>query len=157
MITGLKATRGKNSMSTKRIAGLVQEILHDGQLVISTLSDSRRETIDAYIDSCNEILRAWKNPISINFLHDISHKDVALTPYFRSRLNEISGVIRELNMMEKVHSANLLQNSLMSRIFMLFGDTFSRSSGVKQKFFVNRQQALDWLMSHIEAEKSKVG
>jgi hypothetical protein len=140
-------------MSTKRLAGFTQEITYDGQLVICILTDSKRETVDAYIDSCIELMKAWDSPKSLNFLHDISHQEVALTPYFRSRLNEIPGIMRELKPMDRFHAAALLQNSLLSRIFKMFGETFSRSSGVKVRFFVNRQQALDWLTSHIEAEK----
>lgn len=115
-------------------------------LVVLVMTDVRRETVDAYIQTLLDQLAEWPREAVLYGLYDISAPGVSLTPYFRSRLIEIADYLKATG--KRTCSAIVVPNTLMFRIFTLFGDMFTNRTGddiITQKMFLNQQAALNWL------------
>jgi hypothetical protein len=117
----------------------------DKSLVTLTLTDVRRENIDAYIRTLRENLDNWTGGILYG-VYDISAPGNSLTPYFRERLNEFADYSKPTG--KVTCSAIVVPATLMSRIFGLFADLFARRTGkelINQKIFTNKDAAWRWI------------
>lgn len=140
-------------MSTLRTAESITPHLtrewRENNLVILTMTDVRRENVDAYINTLRENLDNWKSGVLYG-VYDISAPGMSLTPYYRERLNEFADYSKKAG--KQTCSAIIVPNTLMFRIFALFGDLFTRRTGkeiITQKIFTSKDAAWRW----IEAER----
>lgn len=135
------------------VPGLNIEWLADGNIVAFTLTSSAHNVIEAYYKINWALMdEADKTPERLMvMLHDISDKNMVLTPMLRSRLDEIAQRIKTGQV--QYRSAVVMSNSPMSRIFMFFGNVFSsKAKNTIQRFFTNREQGLQWLEQYVPAK-----
>ncbi|MDX2078201.1 MAG: hypothetical protein SFZ02_17345 [bacterium] len=124
--------------------GVSLEWLDDGDVIIYTLTNTRREAVDTYINACLTTLENSDVTKPGRALLDISHPDIALTPYFRKRLPEIVTTINKLDM--DVFSAVVFDNGFLQTLLTLFGNTFTRpAKRMKQRYFTDYDKALEWV------------
>lgn len=77
--------------------GLIMERLEPGPVVIFTLSDMRRDTVDAWIDACLAEMRACvKAGRPLRVVQDLSHPAAIHTPYSQKRGLEVTEAYPEL-------------------------------------------------------------
>jgi hypothetical protein len=115
-----------------------------GRILCYRLTDSGRETVDAYIDTNQLILQAWDKNEAVLMLHDIAHPAVNLTPYFRARLEEVPPLIAETGVHGR--SAMLIGKGVLQMILVLYNRVFAKkASSFEQRFFTERESALAWL------------
>jgi len=112
-----------------------------------TLTDSLQETIDAYMEKTYEIIKEGESASPYFFLGDVSHPDVSLTPYFRGRLNELSGHLRDSKM--PIFSAVILPDGLSGTFISIFGNFFSRNADTTQRYFTDRTAGERWLEEQV--------
>ncbi len=131
------------------VPGLMRETRHDGRAMYYTIARTTHLVIDAYIDDNLKLLHEWPAEKPLYLYHDISAPEVSLTPYFRDRLTEVADVLAEGNV--KGYSAVLLENSLLSNLFVVFGRMFSRRAKdtFTQMYFVQPDKAEAWLLSKL--------
>lgn len=116
----------------------------DHSLVIFTIQNSNRETIDEYIEANLDILRNWDQSDPIYKIQDLSHKNLNFTPYFRGRLNEVAASIKERKL--NVVVAIVVGNSLTGHLMQAFGRLFATNvSHLKQRYFVGMSDAQAWI------------
>jgi hypothetical protein len=135
---------------TTLVPDLTMEWLHGGTIVAFTLTSSSYQVVEAYFAANFQLMdEAEKTPQNLMImLHDISGKNVSLTPMLRTRLDEIAARIRQ----GQVHyrSAVILSNTPMSMVFSFFGNVFSRNAkNTIQKFFTARHQGIEWLKQYV--------
>lgn len=131
--------------------GVFVEWLENGQIIAFTVLDSHQTTVDTYIQACFEYLDSLADDGTIFMLHDISDKNVGLTPYFRKRLEDIAKHIKEKAL--QGYSAVLLPDTMLSQIMVNFGRLFSRQSGVQQVFFTKPDKARQWLRQALSKQQ----
>lgn len=118
----------------------------DSNLVVLTMNDVRRESVDAYIQTLRENLDNWHSTGTLYGVYDISAPNMSLTPYYRERLNEFADYLKATG--KRTCSAIIVPNTLMFRIFALFGDIFTRRTGkeiITQKMFTSHDAAWRWI------------
>jgi hypothetical protein len=118
----------------------------ESNLVVLTMTDVRRENVDAYIQTLRENLDKWDASRVLYGVYDISTPGMSLTPYFRERLNQYADYSKATG--KSTCSAIVVPNTLMSRIFALFGDIFTRRTGkeiINQKMFTHHDAAWRWI------------
>lgn len=122
---------------------ITREDLCNGQIVIFTLTDMTRATVDVWIDACREVMTLCHDegrPMLI--LQDLSRQGVVNTPYSTERGKELSDLYPDL----RGRTAFLLppnQEGLRIKLFMrrtMNQQTRQRSA------FDTREDALEWLM-----------
>lgn len=141
---------------TTLIPGLKMEWLHNGAIVAFTMTQPTHEVVEIYFHANNLLMdEAEKTPHQLMImLHDISDKQMALTPMLRTRLDNIAERIRKGQV--QYRSAVILTNSPMSMVFSFFGNMFSRNAkNTIQRFFTDRQQGIQWLEQYIDKANTK--
>ncbi len=132
------------------VPGLTMEWLEAGGIVAFTLTSSSYQVVEAYFEANMQLMdEAEKTPQNLMImLHDISHKDMSLTPMLRNRLDEVAQRIRKGQV--QYRSAVIMSNTPMSMVFSFFGNVFSRSArNTVQRFFTSRQSGVEWLKQYI--------
>ncbi|HRF95567.1 MAG TPA: hypothetical protein PLZ51_10245 [Aggregatilineales bacterium] len=135
-----KTTQGPTSLG----GGVTLEWFDNGDMLSFVLTDCRRETVDFYINTNITLLNHWDLSTPMKILHDISHENVSLTPYFRQRLNEIIPIINQTG----VHgtSAVVMSKGFLETVIAFFGNAFNRRTpNFKQRYFTDHTKALAWL------------
>ena len=111
-----------------------------------TVKDSTRNSIDIYIDSSIALLKSWNPQKKLYTLHDISTPQFTMTPYTRTRLNEVSQTIKEGNV--QTVSAIYMMASYQTALISFFGNIFTANARhTTQQYFINEAEALHWLKS----------
>ena len=100
--------------------------LHDGKTFETRITSSTRADIDIYAEANIAALRMWDKSAKFYSLQDVSDKNVTITPYFRSRLEEVAGVIKEVGL--EGDSVIVLSNSITGRIVQVYGRIFARKA-----------------------------
>lgn len=125
------------------------EWLDEGRIAVFVMKNSTRSAVDAYIDGNLDVIRNWDDSKLFCVMTDASSPDVAVTPYLRERLNEVSDLIKTREL--RGFSALVMQRGFMTSIIRLAGNTFLRRAGkLHQRYFLNREQALEWLRKSLE-------
>jgi hypothetical protein len=134
----------RNSTKVHQLHNHVSLEWVDGCIAFFTLTASVKDALDIYIDVNIQIINNAKSGQWLLSMHDISHPNVTLNPYFRARLNEVAEMIRDD---DKIHrSGIILANNIMGRVFSVFGNLFSsRAYNTEQRYFNSRDRALSWL------------
>ncbi len=131
-----------DSSNIERLSpGLTREWL-SGRVVIYTLTDSRRETIDAWIAAFKFDIAKWPADRPFLVMHDFSVKGAISTPYGRSRAQEL------VDARPDVHGRAAVifpRNALMITMIQLFLSR-QRNPARKQRVFPNRELGIAWLL-----------
>lgn len=136
-------------MTENPIEGLTIERLKAESITIYSLHNSKRNTVDAYIDNNLKMLSEAPDGTTIYSLHDLSGGNVPLTPYLRNRLNEVTSYINSSS--NPVRTAIVMENDFMGQVMQSFGRIFNmRSRNLVQRYFVNRDDALSWLREQMK-------
>lgn len=115
--------------------------LHDGQAFAVEIRSSRRDDIDAALNANFAAIYQWDNTQPVYSLQNLSHPDINITPYFKSRLGELEGVVEECGVQGT--SIIILNNGftgqLMKHLLRFF---VSRTKGaIQQVVFTDAQEA----------------
>ena len=143
-----------NTVSSSEIITpqLIREWRHDNTMMIYTLSSPERDHILDFADANIETIAAWSPEQVMYTVQDISAPGMGLTEYFRNRLTDIVDASIEANV--RIISAMILPDTLMYRIFALFGQKLVKRSGgrITQQYFTDRAQGIAWVESQLRAE-----
>lgn len=124
--------------------GVSLEWVDKGKILMLTLPNINRATIDCYIETCIEIARCWPAEERVRVLHDVSHKDIALTPYLRQGLEKAQAVLVELDLQGV--SAVVTQRGFIKSIMIQLGKAlYKQAPNIETHYFHNRDKALAWL------------
>lgn len=128
---------------------VVREWLHDRQIVIYTVQDTARETVDAWADAILELMQRWPKNKPYLAIYDVSNV-IALTPYARKRTEAIAKIAATLDL--DGHYAVVLKNNIFSLILKLFiqRDLSSQNHTFERQVFMSREQAIEWLVSIVD-------
>lgn len=125
--------------------GVKRQWILDGDVVLYTMTDSSKDNVDAYIESNIQMVREWPRPKPFLNVQDISSGEVLLTPYFRTRLQEVEAVLKEYK--QDGFSAIILPDTFMFRIFSMFGRFFTQrvGTGLEQRYFTDTDKGIEWI------------
>lgn len=125
------------------INGVTFQWLND-ETCLFTITDVHREAVDMYIDTNIAMLNNWDKSKTMRVMHDISHDNVSLTPYFRKRLNDVVPAINASGV--SGISGVVMGGGFMETIIVFFGNAFNRKTPTfKQRYFTDQQKCLDWV------------
>lgn len=121
------------------------EWLHDGKVFMHTMTDSKRHSVDEYIESNLNLIRNWDNNRPFLAIQNISADGVTLTPYLRGRVGEIAIALRERQLTG--YSAIILPNNIMMRVFSFFGRIVASGAGpfFEQQYFMSLEAGQEWI------------
>ena len=124
--------------------GLTREWLCDKRVVVYTLANVHRSTIDTWIDAFKADILNWPADQTYLVMHDFSTKKVDATPYGRHRAEELLWLRREL----KGRAAIVLPHTIAAALIQVFV-RIAQTKGTPrvQQVFTSRDAALKWLLS----------
>lgn len=131
---------------TQLSPSVTREDVCNGQIVIFTLTDMTRATVDVWADACIEVMTACRDaghPILV--LQDFSRQGVVNTPYSTERGKVISDLYPEL----KGRTAFILPpNQEGLRIKLYIKRTVNQRTR-QRNAFDTREEALEWLQEWV--------
>ena len=123
-------------------SGLTREWLYDGQIVVYTVKDVRRETIDAWLETFTTDIMNWPADGIFRVVHDLSIAG-GITPYGRTRGQEMFNTCPEVLTWAALVLPDTFVNDLI-RIFLRTQSTHTESR--VRECFTTREDALKWLL-----------
>ncbi len=123
--------------------GLTREWLCDRRIVVYTVTDVRRESVDAWVDTFKTDTMNWPANQPMLVIHDFTAPGAVASPYARARAQEIVEVCPEV----KGRAALVLSPSVFNSLIHLFLNRQNASTPRVRKTFMSREQALAWLLS----------
>lgn len=124
--------------------GVTKHWNKDRTVVTFTMSDVSRKAVDAYISGNLEVLGNWDKTKTLFTIQDISNPNISLTPYLKSRLDEITNFIKtnEVN----VCTAIVMENNFTGQVMRAFGRLFTVNARyLNQVYFTDLTQATGWI------------
>ena len=121
------------------------EWLLNRQIVLVTLKDMSRGTVNLWVDSVSPIMRDWPRSQSFRLIYNAADPRVALTPYLRTKLaefNQFSGGLEG-------RVALILAKSFVGQMTQLFLRT-QRHPGIETRIFFSYDEAFAWVSANIE-------
>lgn len=133
---------------------ITREDLCNGQIVVFTLTDMTRATVDLWIDACREVMDAcFAEGRPMLILQDLSRQGVVNTPYSTERGKELGDLYPDL----RGRTAFLLppnQEGLRIKLFMR--RTMNQQTR-QRTAFDTREEALEWLAKWVTVPCADVG
>src|SRR5579859_5485934 len=124
--------------------------LRDDRIVVFTVNGpTTRPAVDRWFDLVAGVVKSWPPEKPYLALHDLSNKQVALTPYARSRAMEFDPLVRHLH----GRIAIVLPNTFMNQLFRLFLRTLGWQRKLPTEAFTAFDAALRWLESGLQQEQ----
>lgn len=119
----------------------------DRQIVCYTLLSSSRQTVDTWAKKAIRVLNTWDENQPYLALYDVS-KIVALTPYGRTRSQEIAEVAQRV----RGAYAVVLSDSVLSHVIRLFVERRLRKQRRTHEHVIthSKAEALEWLQARIK-------
>lgn len=103
-----------------------------------------RPAVDEWIRITEDTLLNWPHPAPVRALFDLTHPNVAFTPYARQQLTEFN---KQLDSPMDAYGAILLSDSMISRLTAMFvGGQQGLHQNIVYRGFVRRESAIDWLL-----------
>ncbi len=130
--------------------GATFEAVHDGQIFIFTLTDTTRVAIDAWVTKVKDLTKDWSSDRPFVALTQVQGKYLSLTPYLRSRMEEISHWHPDL----WAYTAVVLPPSFFVQLMSVFVPTL-RLRNTQTQLFQNYEEALTWLETALRESKGK--
>src|SRR5262249_33856073 len=123
-------------------SGLTREWIHDGQIVVFTVKDVRRETLDNWTAAFKEAINNWPADRLFRVIQDLRLAG-GITPYGRARGQEMFHTRPEV----RVWSALVLPTTFANNLIRLFVRAHRSPDGTRvREFFNTREEALAWLL-----------
>lgn len=119
------------------------ESLDEGKLVILTLADMTRSTVDIWVEACLQYIQTChEEGWSLRILQDLSAQPVTQTPYSREEGRKLTLAYPDVGgkiafVFPKTVSAQRMRNFIHSL----------PSAKRQRRVFPNREQALAWLQT----------
>ena len=120
--------------------GLTREWMFDHQIVVFKISTIARPVVDAWIDLVKLTMENWPGNLPYLAIHDMTSDKVSLTPYARSRAEELI----PLSAKAPGYAAIVLPRSFVAQVIRLFMRT-QRRQGNQNALFFTMPEALAWL------------
>ena len=127
---------------------LFREWAFDRQIVIYTVRDISRDTIDAWSRLILDTIEAW--PVGQPFLalFDLSFPEASLTPYVRDRLGEVMDSQHDL----RGRTALVMRKGFLVSLIQIY--LRNRRPGKRQRqIFFSRVEGLAWLAQVLEDQE----
>jgi hypothetical protein len=125
--------------------GLTEEWLHNHQIVVYTLDNYSRATVDTWFTAAFNTSRTYTGP-KLCILHDHSSvKAFAPSVYMRSKSTELA----QMKIAIPVYVGMIMPSSFISGIVYTLLN-IRGASNATFKVFTNRPQALVWLVSKLQ-------
>jgi hypothetical protein len=127
-------------------SGVTREWLFDRKIVVYTVLDPRRETVDTWMNAFEADLMSWPADRPFLEIYDLSTPLAALTPYVLARAQKMVFVRPEV----KGRCAIILPGHFVNQLVRIFLDRQEkRISNVPRvrKLVANRELAIAWLFS----------
>jgi hypothetical protein len=113
-------------------------------IVTFKMSDSKRSSVDAYIEGNLDVLKTWDKSKPLYTIQDIANPAVTLTPYLKQRLNEITDYVKSNQI--TVRSAIVMENNFTGQVMRAFGRLFTINARyLKQLYFTDMSKAQEWI------------
>jgi hypothetical protein len=120
--------------------GITREWILDRRAVIYAGINPTRAAIDIWYEAFKEDLLAWPADRRFLVVHDLTNKNVALTPYARKRTQDMIYLRPEL----KGFSAVIMRNNFASHLIELFLRQQTQTPRIRRIFF-SHEKAIDWI------------
>ena len=121
-----------------------QEWLENSSIFVLTLLDSTRQGIDDYHAAIETVRQPWNKNCPFFAIYDVSHPDVAVTPYAREKMNSLAR-----NAPSGLYGAYaiIIKSPIVKTLAMLYLRVARRKdSKFTHAFFTNKQAAINWLL-----------
>ena len=126
--------------------GVTRRWLIDYPLVMISLPDVKRETIDDWFLLCKTTIEEFEGPTLFAF-HDMTQEHMAITPYSQAKAKELLTLRPELD----VYTALYLKRTLVAQFVSLF---LRRVYTHQQtQIFFDREAAMKWLFAHMKTSE----
>lgn len=118
--------------------------VHDDQIIVYKVSDSKRQSVDAWANGIRETYENWDNSKPYLAVYDFS-VIFALSPYSRQRVKELVELAKKLEI--RGAYAIVLGNNLVSFALQLFvrRELDQQNRNFVRQFFDSRESAIEWL------------
>ncbi len=123
--------------------GITRQFLHEGQIVVFTLTDSSRETIDTWVRLINEMATVAPTDRPLFMLHDIS--SIYMSPYARGKLQNLA---QNPPNVTRLYLAMVVDSLVVQMLAVVFSRT--PIPNIERKVFRDRDAALRWLEEKLE-------
>lgn len=134
------------------------ELTYDGKIWIYTFAKkshddkaNSRTVIDVWIDSVKNQTRNLRAGSAWYRLTDFSQTDMNPSPYLVARLRELSKYRLDL----KGYSAFVIPKNIFTQVILNLGQKI-RPKHIRVRLFFDRDEALLWLVSQLEAGSNPV-
>jgi hypothetical protein len=117
--------------------------LEQGNAFEISLGSIQRSDVDAYINTNLQLLRDWDIQQPFFSLQDFSSENVSMTPYIRSRLQEVINLMNDRQLTG--NSVVIFSPNFQGRVMEFLGRFFPGQATVKQSWIVGHERAYDTL------------
>jgi hypothetical protein len=121
-------------------AGITREWILDRRIVIYAGINLSRAAIDSWYEAFKADIMAWPVDRPYLVVHDLTHKNVALTPYARKRAQDMVYLRPDV----KGRSALIMRNTFASHLIDMFLRQ-QRNTPRERRVFYTREKAIEWL------------
>jgi hypothetical protein len=130
--------------------GVTREWLFERQIVVYTLYDIRRASVDAWTNAVRDVIDQWSPDQPYLSLQDASRL-VTLSPYARNRSKETA----EFALQRGLHgrSAVVLANNLLSQVIRMFVQHDLSTGTLHRSAFLDKEAGLQWLIEGLSLQK----
>ena len=144
-------TKTPRSTSEEIAHGVVLERLYDEQLVIFTVTSVALEAIDAWAESAIALLETWPTDQPHLVMHDVSDRELALTPHIRKRAQDVANAFPDI----EGRSAVIMPKGPGGFVLRPFINLLRRGrEGREQRVFLDREKGLAWLEELLDKPNS---
>lgn len=119
--------------------GIERGWLHDGRLLVITISESSQETTDKTVQILSEAMGQW--PIERPYLLLLDTSRAILTPYAKGKMTELGNLQPEL----KGRVAVIVAPSALGHMISLFVNRMMPKHTRERRVFFSRDVAIQWL------------
>ncbi|MCU0498385.1 MAG: hypothetical protein MUF87_13620 [Anaerolineae bacterium] len=128
--------------------GVCREWFDHGQIAVYRVLDGSNETVNAYIDAALAQLKIARPNRPLLMIHDLTGENLAFTPYFRRRGEEIAEYM-ETHPVSSV-SAVILPKSVIARPIQNYSEQFTqRAKRANQRNFDSFEEGLAWVRTYL--------
>jgi len=123
--------------------------LHNGVAYEVIAESSQRKDVDAYIDANLAAINQWDKQQPFYSIQNISNANVSVTPYFKSRLDEVADVMKaqEIKGVSMIVMNNNFTGQLMKMLSRFFVSRVNNT--VRQEWFTDITKAHEALEAHL--------
>ena len=128
-------------------AGITLERLHDGQILVFTITDVSRMTLDSWVNAIKSNTAGWRDDQKYFALNHFDGKNVSLTPYLRAKIEELA----DWRPAQRGCVAMVLPRTFFAKLMTLFLPAM-KSQNIQSRLFFTRDEGLAWLEKSLAKE-----